>query len=199
MKSSIEIKSLDEQRIDKLFILREIGKGEYFKDLERPTIREKIKFISDWTDIPASELNEMKVSSLNELASAILKVVSDFKPTLPKKELKINGRKYTFVGRFSEMSASWHELVRQSDFEENPIRMASLCYIEKGMEYAEKGKNDTIKNPTSERDKTFTSHFPLDEYLCLNAFFLQKFKEWHVSLKQLERVRKLEKTTIQDK
>ena len=198
LRSSIQIKSINEQRVDKLFILRDIGKGEYFQDLEYPTIQEKIRFISDWCDLSKEEVKEMTVETINKIASTVLQVISDFKPKpVPTKELTINGNKYTFVGRFSEMSASWHELVRMSDFEENPIRMASLCYIEKGMDYATKGKNDTIKNPTSKRDELFTVHFPLDEYLTLNAFFLQKFKEWHESFTEIKRVRNSMKTTPQ--
>lgn len=194
-RSNIQIKSVSEQRIDKLFILREIGAGTYFKDIEYPTIIEKVKFVSDWTDTPKEEVSEMTVNTITNASRAILKVISEHKPALmPDKEIELNGNKYSFVGRFSEMSASWHELVRLSDFEENPIRMASLCYIEKGMKYAEKGRNDTIKNPTSKRDEVFSSHFPLDKYLSLNAFFLQKFSEWHGIYTQLKMEKKQMKT-----
>ncbi len=102
-------------------------------------------------------------------------MIGSHKPRPPRKSIHINGTKYVFVKRFADMSAAWHELVRRSDFKNNPIRMASLCYIEQGMTYAQKGPNDTIANPTSERDRIFSSHFPLPDYLDLSNFFLRKY------------------------
>ena len=82
-------------------------------------------------------------------------------------------------------------MVRRSDFKKDPIRMASLCYIEKGMSYAQKGENDRIENPTFERDEVFKEHFPLDVYLDLNAFFLKKFSEWHPLYEKFKVARKM--------
>ena len=196
MKSSqldIEIKPLSSLRIDKFEVLKKIGNGEYFKDPLRPSIMEKVRFLSEYTGVREEHIKQVSVESINNACRVINETIASYKPTQPKKEIVVNSKKYTFVGSFDKMSAAWHELVRQSDYEENPIRMASLCYIEKGMDYAELGKNDTIKNPTSKRDEVFKEHLPLDQYLDLNAVFLLKYREWHASLTVLNQMRKMKR------
>ena len=172
---NITLQPFNEARIDKLEILTKLGKGEYFANIRRPMLSEKIALCTDWLELDKDELKEVSVKSIEKLYSEVVKLIGSHKPRPPRKSIHINGTKYVFVKRFADMSAAWHELVRRSDFKNNPIRMASLCYIEQGMTYAQKGPNDTIANPTSERDRIFASHFPLPDYLDLSNFFLRKY------------------------
>lgn len=178
MKSTLKnitLQPFENARIDKLEILTKLGKGEYFANIRRPMLSEKIALCTDWLDLDKDELKEVSVKSIEKLYSEVVKLIGSHKPRPPRKSIHINGTKYVFVKRFADMSAAWHELVRRSDFKNNPIRMASLCYIEQGMTYAQKGPNDTIANPTNERDRIFSSHFPLPDYLDLSNFFLRKY------------------------
>lgn len=181
MKSTpknITLEPFENARIDKLEVLTKLGRGDYFHNIRRPMLVEKLDLCTDWLDLEKDALQEVSVKSIDHLYSEIVKLIGGHKPRPPRKSIHINGQKYIFVKRFADMSAAWHELVRRSDFKNNPIRMASLCYIEQGMTYAQKGPNDIIVNPTSERDRIFTSHFPLGDYLDLSNFFLRKLNEY---------------------
>ena len=186
---NIILKPFEELRLDKLDVLTKLGKGEYFQNVRRPLLAEKINFCIEWLDLEKGDLDQVTVKSIDQLYSEIVKIIATHKPQPPRRSIRINGVKYKFVKRFAEMSAAWHEMVRRSDFSEYPVRMVSLCYIEDNMAYAEKGPNDTIKNPTSERDKVFINDFPLGDYLNLSNFFLQKFKGYLSASNQLTEAR----------
>ena len=133
MKSTLKnitLQPFNEARIDKLEILTKLGKGEYFANIRRPMLSEKIALCTDWLDLDKDELKEVSVKSIEKLYSEVVKLIGSHKPRPPRKSIHINGTKYVSVKRFADMSAAWHELVRRSDFKNNPIRMASLCYIE---------------------------------------------------------------------
>lgn len=188
MKSlNIDILPLSERRIDTFEIYRKLVDKKYFKNADRPTIGEKITFCCEYCDIEEAKLQTVSVDSINSLFATVAQTLCGHIPRTPKKHITVDGNKYRFVKRFSEQSAAWHELVRRSNFLEDPIQMAALCYIESGMKYAQKGDHDKILNPTAERANVFRENFPFDLYLDLSAFFLQKLKEYHpLSIKMTE-------------
>lgn len=195
---SISIRPLSEQRIDKLPVIVKLAEGGYFKDPTYPRVLEKAQIVADWTDNDVELIKQITAEDIDNLYKTIIKLLNEFKPGLPTEEVVVNGKKFRFVGRFHKLSASWHELVRQSDLEDNPIRVASLSYLEKGSTYAETDKNGNIKYPTSDRDTLFTTHFPLDEYLRLKDFFLLKYSVSFVSSKQCKQGKTLEMTTWEE-
>jgi hypothetical protein len=194
MKSStldIKLLPLNQLRIDKLPLLRKLGEGAYFKNSERPTINEKLVFCSEYTGISYDDIEQYSVKSINTLFESILSIVGEYQPKPLPKTIEVFNNTYKLVRRFNEQSAAWHRLVRQSDFKENPIRIASLCYIEKGMKYAQTGTHDIISNPTADRDEIFTHHLPLDIFLDLSDFFLKSFPEYYRLLMKMQKARKL--------
>ena len=186
----IVVEPLSKKRIDKWEIFKKITKGEYFKNAERPTISEKIKLCSDYCDLPEDTLREAKAEHIDKVFSQVVENLGHF-PRSPKREIEILGKKYSFVRRFSDMSGAWHEKVRITDFLKDPIQMAALCYIEKGMKYATKGEHDIIVNPTDKRAELFELHFPLDLYLDLNNFFLQKLSDYAPVSVRMQEARKM--------
>lgn len=190
MKSTelnITLKPLSQLRIDKLPFFKKLGNGGFFKNAERPTIHEKIVFCSEYSEVPIEDIEQVSVNSINSLFNAIAQIISSYKNLNPAKSVEVDGREYKFVKEFSLMSGAWWQFVRMTDFEESPITMFSLCYIEKGMKYAQKGTHDIIENPTSNRDEIFQEHLPLDLFLRLNGFFLRKFPEYlTLSTKMME-------------
>tara|TARA_R110001599_G_scaffold84737_5_gene228024 strand:+ start:2454 stop:3101 length:648 start_codon:yes stop_codon:yes gene_type:complete len=202
MKSTpknIILEPFENARLDKLDVLTKLGKGEYFQNIRRPLLTEKIALCIDWLSMDKGDLDQATVKSIDSLYTEIVKIIGSHKPEPPRKSIRINGVKYKFVKRFAEMSAAWHEMVRRSDFKDYPVRMVSLCYIEDNMAYAQKGPNDIIENPTSERDKVFINDFPLGDYLNLSNFFLQKFEGYLTASNQLTETRtaEMKKATTQ--
>lgn len=187
--STIHVKPVSDLRIDKLDIFKQIGQRTYFKDMTRPSIVEKIKLIHDYTDTPIEVLETVKVKILNNIYTEICTKLAEHVPKPPPKVIEIEGNKYKLVEKFTEMPYSWHELVRRSDFNELPIRMASLAYIEHDLKYAQSGDYGIILNPTTERDELFTKHLPLTTYLDLADFFLKKFNVLHPLFVKLQEAR----------
>lgn len=160
--------------MDKWFILQKLRKGGYFKEVRFPTVMEKIKLISDYTGIKEEELLNIDVDGVNALFNTISSMLISHQYSPPPKELTLDGKEYTFVRNFGRMSAAWHRLVRVSNFRKEPEKMAALCYIEKGMKYAEMGEHKEILNPTRDRTEIFLEHLPLSTFMDINNFFLRK-------------------------
>ena len=172
--SNIKIQPLSELRMDKWFIFEKLRKQKYFTDSRFPTILEKAELVSDYTGIPQSEVETIDVEGINNLFNAVTAMIAGHQFQPPPKSLTLGGKKYTFVRKFSRMSAAWHRLVRVSNFKTDPVNIAALCYIERGMKYAQMGEHKEILNPTKDRAKVFEENLPLSTFIDINNFFLRK-------------------------
>jgi hypothetical protein len=74
----------------------------------------------------------------------------------------------------SKVGIGWHIDISNSDLQNDPSRLASLMYIEKGTTYGELDENLNMKYSNQERAKLFEEHLPLPDYLNLVSFFLRQ-------------------------
>jgi hypothetical protein len=96
---NIILKPFEELRLDKLDVLTKLGKGEYFQNVRRPLLAEKINFCIEWLDLEKGDLDEVTVKSIDQLYTEIVKIIATHKPQPPRRSIRINGVKYKFVKR----------------------------------------------------------------------------------------------------
>jgi len=101
--------------------------------------------------------------------------------TIPD-HLEYEGQRYTLQTDFTKLPTSWFMDLSVSDWDENPEDLMSFCYIEEGMTYGETDKHGGIVNPRAKRNEVFNKHVPLDLYLDVNGFFLDKWSLLRPSL-----------------
>jgi hypothetical protein len=120
----------------------------------------------------------------------------DFQLTKPKEEIIINGVRYLLVDP-AKVGIGWHIDISNSDLQNDPSRLASLMYIEKGTTYGELDENLNMKYSNQDRAKIFEEHLPLPDYLNLVSFFLRQSIELMSSYTENKKIRKsLLKTMI---
>ena len=160
-------KSLNDLRIRHL---KSLTDEKYQKDMDLGTI---IEFICLITGAKRNDLNKVNISELRKIHEHCIGLFKDFQLTDPKDEISINGVDYVLVDP-SKVGIGWHIDISNSDLQNDPGRLASLMYIEKGTIYGELDENLNMKYSNQERAKLFEEHLPLPDYLNLVSFFLRQ-------------------------
>lgn len=153
--------------------------------IEEETIGKQIKVISCYTGISIEELSQVKAKDLNKLYRRILDVLSKYVPKELPLSITIQGQEFELVQEFKKLPAGWYIDADNNNvnLEGSPELLPAFCYIEKGMDYAEKDKHKSIINPLQPRAELFKEHFPLTTFIDLTGFFLHK---WELLKKYLE-------------
>lgn len=141
-------------------------------------IMDKVKLISLISEVSIEKLREAKATSIEGLYSKIVDLMSKLRDVSLPLEVNYNDQKYTLRDEFIKHPIGWFIDASSIDFQEQPEMIASLCYIEEGMGYAEKDKHQNVINPLSDRSKVFKEEMPLEVFAKLNAFFLTRFETY---------------------
>ena len=160
-------KTLNDLRIKHL---KALTNEKYQKAMDLGTI---IEFICLITGAKRNDLNKVNISELRKIHEHCIGLFKDFQLTKPKDEITINGVSYLLVDP-SKVGIGWHIDISNSDLQNDPSRLASLMYIEKGTTYGELDENLNMKYSNQERAKIFEEHLPLPDYLNLVSFFLRQ-------------------------
>lgn len=163
----------------------------------RVNIRQKLKICSEFTGVPQDELEHYTPLSIEALFTQLMKTLDTYHPRLVPTQVKYGDQVYEFIGDMKRLPVAWFIDVSVTDFEKHPERLASFCYIEHGMQYAERDDNLNILNPLGERDKVFAEEMPLNRYIDLSGFFLTLYLKLMPSLTKTgtpvnQQMRKLE-------
>jgi hypothetical protein len=160
-------KTLNDLRIRHL---KSLTDEKYQKAMDLGTI---IEFICLITGAKRSDLNKVNISELRKIHEHCIGLFKDFQIVDPNKTIIIEGIEYVLVDP-SKVGIGWHIDISNSDLQNDPSRLASLMYIEKGTTYGELDENLNMKYSNQERAKLFEEHLPLPDYLNLVSFFLRQ-------------------------
>lgn len=160
-------KTLNDLRIRHL---KSLTDERFQKNMDLKTI---IEFISLITGAKRNDLNKVNISELRKIHEHCIGLFKDFQLTEPKQEISILNQTYVLVDP-SKVGIGWHIDISNSDLQNDPSRLASLMYIEKGTVYGELDENLNMKYSNQERAKLFEEHLPLPDYLNLVSFFLRQ-------------------------
>jgi len=169
MKSTeLKIKTLEGLSIEKIGLLVSLNEGKYFEDVDDIKIMEKVRLVSDWTDLEESVVEEISRESVEKLFDLIIDQISSYKLSAPKKKIG----NLVFRTDYLKWSAGHWRHIETLDKLKQPYQFLSLLYIEEGMDYAEKDKKGRILNPSKERIEQIKSDFTIPDFLNVMAFFL---------------------------
>ena len=132
-----------------------------------------IDFIHAITDSDKEDLRKVNKNDLLSIHRHCVRLFKYFNITEPKEEITILNKEYVLVDP-SKVGIGWHIDISNSDLQNDPSRLASLMYIEKGTTYGELDDNLNMKYSNQERAKLFEEHLPLPDYLNLVSFFLRQ-------------------------
>ncbi len=151
--------------------------NERLEKLTKWKAMDYIEFIHDLSGNPIKDL--MNVEDFNEiveLCNHYAKVFSKMKvPREPKDELTINGKEYTLVN-LKRPNTAWVIDQDVMDLENDPVRMACLCYVPKGTKYGQMDEDGELLFPIDSRYDDFKNHFELQDFIALQVFFLSRYK-----------------------
>lgn len=179
--TELKIKTLEGLSIEKIGLLIDLNKGCYFEDANNVKVMEKVRLISDWTDIDQSEIEELSKQSVDSLFNLIIEQISTYKPAAPKKKIG----NLVFRTDYLKWTAGHWKHIETLDAIKQPYQFLSLLYIEEGMDYAEKDKKGRIINPSKERIEQIKTDFSIPDFLNVMAFFLN-ISQMHKELLQEE-------------
>lgn len=171
----IKIEPLNKQPVALVSLLLEVTQGEFIKDVNNPTISEKISFVSRFLDMPFGKVSNMEIDSINLLVSKLMEIMESYVYNEPPMDLTIDGTTYELILEPKKQTAGWWHHLETIDADIQPEQFLGLAYIEKGMKYAQMDESSNIINPTADRGQKLISHFSVKTYLDLMGFFLKRF------------------------
>ena len=170
--------------------LKHVKAFEILSNNDVVSIKDKIKVISIVTGESVERLSQYEWGGLKDVFNKIIDCFNTYKQQALPLVITLEGKDYNLVQNLDKMPTGWFIDADVVNLEEEPELLASLCYIEKGMEYAEKDKHNNIINPLRSRGKVFKDNLPLDIFLDLSAFFLPKHKQYKNAYIQIQKARK---------
>lgn len=144
--------------------------------IDQMKIEDIIEFLSLVTSATKNELRKINLQDLKKILNHIVKIFSDYKVQQPQKNITIEEKNYVLVDP-KKVGVGWHIDISNSDLENDPARLASLMYIEKGSNYGDLDDNGNMIYSNQERQKIFERSMPLNNYLDVVSFFLRKSLE----------------------
>ena len=170
--------------------LKHVKAFEILDENETLSVDNKIEMISIVTGVSKEKLRQYEWKGLKQVFNQVIKCLGTYKQKELPLSITYGKQEYSLVNKLDGMPTGWFIDADTVDLEANPELLASLCYIEKGMTYAEKDKHSNIKNPLRVRGEVFKNEMPLDQFLDLTAFFLQKHKQYKNAYIQIQKARK---------
>ncbi len=133
------------------------------------------EFVAGITGVDLVEIYRVDTKDLVKIFNHCVGLFKGFKPAKePPKEIEIEGKKYSLVNPH-KVAVGWHIDLDASDIEANPLRLAALMYIPKGVTYGLLDENKNIVYPLAEREQIFDKHFKLIDFLSASDFIKRKY------------------------
>jgi hypothetical protein len=134
----------------------------------------RAKVVSIFRDEMLSKVRKSHVEDVLRISNYYIDLLSTYKKSDPSERIEIQGKVYTFSTNRQHWSTGQIidlKNMSKSELLNEPQKLLAIFYIEEGLEYCQEEKNKII-NPNSEREELFRLHFPWQEYLNFQGFFL---------------------------
>ena len=150
--------------------------------LENLEFRSKV--VSIFRDERLSKVRKAHYEDVLRISNYYIEQLSSYKKKDPIERIEIQGKFYTFstdrkhwsTGQIIDMKNLGRlELINE------PQKLLAIFYIEEGLEYCEEEKNKII-NPNEVREELFRLHFPWQEYLNFQGFFLHNLEQRKIAI-----------------
>jgi hypothetical protein len=134
----------------------------------------RAKVVSIFRDEMLSKVRKSHIEDVLRISNHYIDLLSTYKKSDPSERIEINGKFYTFSTNRQHWSTGQIidlKNMSKSELLNEPQKLLAIFYIEEGLEYCQEEKSKVI-NPNSEREELFRLHFPWQEYLNFQGFFL---------------------------
>lgn len=175
--------TIDDLRITDIDAVEGLLKSQKVTDII-PNLA-KLACVSD------DELTRIPIGQLKKMVTHIGNLWNGYKTSEPPQRITLRGQRYEFIGKDigKKQPGGWF-IDAETIAKDKPEYMAAMCYIERGMVYAERNeRTNAIKNPLEDRAQVMKEELPLSVYLSLSAFFFKKFKKLETGFLWVQAVR----------
>jgi hypothetical protein len=161
-------------RIDQLAKWQNLVTGDEKLDDLLNNLEFRAKVVSIFRDEMLSKVRRSHLEDVLRISNHYIDLLSTYKKSTPSERIEINGKVYTFSTNRQHWSTG--QIIDLKNMSKNellnePQKLLAIFYVEEGFEYCQEEKNKII-NPNSEREELFRLHFPWQEYLNFQGFFL---------------------------
>lgn len=166
---------------------------EHFK-VENISLNDKVVFLANITLVSVPKLLTVDYRDIEKMFSHCMSLFDNYKVNgSPKEFITVNNIDYQLVDQ-RKVGIGYHIDVENSDFVNDPVRLACINYIPKGTIYGCMDENENLIHPISSRYEDFKEHFKMIDFVELQGFFLLRdvrlMNNYMESLKLKERIRK---------
>jgi hypothetical protein len=161
----------------------------------------RAKVVSIFRDEMLSKVRKSHVEDVLRISNHYIDLLSTYKKSEPTERIEIQGKVYTFSTNRQHWSTGQIidlKNMSKSELLNEPQKLLAIFYVEEGMEYCQEEKNKVI-NPNSEREELFRLHFPWQEYLNFQGFFLHNLDKRKLAIMGVKTARAMATMRTQQK
>jgi hypothetical protein len=148
-----------------------------------------------------SKVRKSHVEDVLRISNHYIDLLSTYKKSDPSERIEIQGKVYTFSTNRQHWSTGQIidlKNMSKSELLNEPQKLLAIFYVEEGLEYCQEEKNKVI-NPNSEREELFRMHFPWQEYLNFQGFFLLNLDKRKLAIMGVKTARAIATMKMQQK
>jgi hypothetical protein len=161
----------------------------------------RAKVVSIFRDEMLSKVRKSHVEDVLRISNHYIDLLSTYKKSDPSERIEIQGKVYEFSTNRQHWSTGQIidlKNMSKSELLNEPQKLLAIFYIEEGLEYCQEEKNKII-NPNSEREELFRLHFPWQEYLNFQGFFLHNLDKRKLAIMGVKTARAIATMRTQQK
>lgn len=167
-----------------------------------------VDVISIFSGVRVSVVRKLFPKDLRKIYLNLLEMLSQHEITEPKGEVTINGVKYVMNKDFKKITTG--QVIDIKMIEEpykQPSKLMAILYNEQGFVYGQEDENFNHLKPTKDRQRIFSTYFPVGEFINCMGFFLNSYERRSEAMaliqivkteKAIEKTLKELKTEIQE-
>jgi hypothetical protein len=161
----------------------------------------RAKVVSIFRDEMLSKVRKSHVEDVLRISNHYIDLLSTYKKSTPSERIEINGKVYIFSTNRQHWSTG--QIIDLKNMSKNellnePQKLLAIFYVEDGFDYCQEEKNKII-NPNSEREELFRLHFPWQEYLNFQGFFLLNLDKRKLAIMGVKTARAIATMKMQQK
>jgi hypothetical protein len=161
----------------------------------------RAKVVSIFRDEMLSKVRKSHVEDVLRISNHYIDLLSTYKKSDPSERIEIQGKVYTFSTNRQHWSTGQIidlKNMSKSELLNEPQKLLAIFYVEENMEYCQEKKGKLI-NPNSEREELFRMHFPWQEYLNFQGFFLLNLDKRKLAIMGVKTARAIATMKMQQK
>lgn len=170
---------------------------EALKDVKEEGMNayDKIALVNKLTGLDKEVLMTTDLNDINRIIEHYFSLVVNIDKENIDKEIKVAGKNYVLVKKFSKMPMKWHIDRSAFDLKDLSILMA-FCYIEKGMSYCEQDSHKNILNPVMARAELFREMAEMQHFVKVGFFFQKKAENYTKAFTEIKRLKEMNESTL---